>query len=200
VPAVFLGSERDASGRRSSIRFELPVAYPADRLALAASPAEFARDALLYLETPAGERLVAGATIRGRNGRDDGMPVPTLERGRYRLEIDDGDSPPLRATGVSLYGPQLFLLFRPASALPHFLFHGRPGARAPVYDLGRILPDADVAAALPASLGPEKENADFAGEKAQASQAGRHRRLVGAAAIVVALLLGSIAWRALKNS
>lgn len=198
--ALLLGSERDASGRRSSIRFEIPFAYPTDRLAVQAVPGDFARDALLFRETPAGETLVAGATLSGLDGREGGMPVPALERGRYRLEIDDGDSPPLRAAGVSLRGPQQFLLFRPASALPHYLFHGRPGARTPVYDLGRILPDADVAAALPASLGPEKANAGFAGEKAQASPAERHRWLVRAASILVALLLGSIAWRALKNS
>jgi hypothetical protein len=128
------------------------------------------------------------------------MPVPALERGRYRLEVDDGDSPPLRATGVSLYGPQLFLLFRPASALPHFLFHGHPAARPPVYDLGRILPDADAVSALPASLGPEKDNPDFVGEKAQAALPERQPWLVRVAAILVAILLGAIAWRALKNN
>lgn len=204
VPASFLGSDRDDSEKRSSIRFELHNAYPTDRLAVVASPAEFSRDALLYRETPAGETLVAGGTLHGRNGRgddvEDGMPVPALERGRYRLEVDDGDSPPLRATGVAVYGPQLFLLFRPASALPHFLFHGHPAARPPVYDLGRILPDVDVVSALPASLGAEMNNFDFAGEKAQTALPERYPWLVRIASILIAILLGTIAWRALKNS
>jgi hypothetical protein len=179
------------------------MAYPADRLTVSAEPADFAREARLFRETPAGEALVAGGTLNGRNdregGREAGMPVTALERGRYRLEVDEADSPPLRPFGVSLSGPQTFLVFRPVSSLPHFLFHGQPAAGAPAYDLGRILPDAEVSNALHASLGPEQPNRDFAGDPARKALPDRYPWLVRGAAVLVALLLGGIAWRALKT-
>ncbi len=202
-PVRFLGSERDAGGKRCSIRFELSLAFSADRLIVIGDPADFAREARLYRETPAGEALVAGGTLHGQKDRDGtrnaGMAVSPLERGRYRLEVEEGDSPPLRPTGVSMSGPQMSLVFRPASTQAHFLFHGQPGAKAPVYDLERILSDADIVSALPASLGPEMSNADFAGENARKALPDRYPWIVRGAAILVALLLGSIAWRALKK-
>jgi hypothetical protein len=146
---------------------------------------------------------VAGGTLHGQKDRDGtrnaGMDVSPLERGRYRLEVEEGDSPSLRPTGVSISGPQMSLVFHPTSTQPHFLFHGQPAAKAPVYDLERILPDADIVSALPASLGPEMSNTDFAGENARKALPDRYPWIVRGAAILVALLLGSIAWRALKK-
>ncbi len=54
---------------------------------------------------------------------------------RFRVEIDNGDNPPLNVRAVRLFGPRHVLAFPAGRPHPYKLYSGNADAEAPVYDL-----------------------------------------------------------------
>lgn len=162
-------TRQDASPGVSRYRLEHPLGFRFDRVQLTSSDAAFARRVTLFdVQTQAGrvdERpLSQGVLYRLRipapalSGESLALDLARGAAGAAVLEIQDGDSPPLRNVQVHVGGPSQRLLF-PVRGEAFVLYYGNPATRAPVYDLealrSRLVRIADHAAAR---LGPEVRN------------------------------------------
>jgi hypothetical protein len=153
----------------SRYRLDLPPGLLFDRVQLASADPAFARRVtVLDVRTQAGradERPLGQGVLYRLRIAEPSLSAESLAldlapgaRGASVLEIQDGDSPPLRNLSVRVSGPSQRLLF-PATGEPLVLYYGNPATRAPVYDLeglrSRLVQSADVGVAL---LGPEAQN------------------------------------------
>jgi hypothetical protein len=165
LPVAPSGPWPAPGGRRS--RFEIDLGapgIPADAVVLQPAPGLFERAARAYASadreywSPAG----AGLLWRAPEGR---LPAAARENARIplsgarqrwlRVEIEDGDAPPLQIAGARLEWLAEQLVFRAEAAGPHALYLGDREARAPAYDLAAVLrrtPGAPVSAAALAPL------------------------------------------------
>jgi hypothetical protein len=115
--------------------------------------------------------------------------VPVRVRGRYlRLQIANGDDPPLAGLRVTpLAAPRTLLLaggFRP----PYRLLYGDPSLGAPRYDFAFVPPaELDLERAGSGLLGPEARNPDFEPPADTRSFAKRHPEVVQAALVLAAI-------------
>ncbi len=137
-------ADAPAGGGRSLYRLDLPPGLPVERNELQADDPAFARRVLL-LEQGAGG---AGRAVLGEgrlyrirlddaelSGESRSFAVrPPATGGALFLEIENGDSPPLRRVRVTASGPAVRLLF-PAPDGPLALYSGNASVRAPAYDL-----------------------------------------------------------------
>ncbi len=119
-------------------------------------------------------------------------------RARYfRLEIEDGDNPPLAVRGASgLYVPQELILRAP-SAGPLILFTGNANIGMPSYDLEAVFARSGSSLALsPAQLGPLAANPGYVAPRGPQAppppRSEQHRTLI--IALLSALLLGLALW------
>jgi hypothetical protein len=155
---------------RSRYRLDLPPGWPLEALEIDAADATFSRRARLVeaSERDGGreERVLGEARLfRVRDGDPALGVVEALRldvqrpgRGELRLEIDDGDSPPLRALRARVSGTSERLLF-PAAARPVALYYGNERTRAPLYDLDALRGRLGFAPAFAgARLGDEAPN------------------------------------------
>ena len=139
-------TRREHDGR-TVIELARPRGVVPDGLRLETATALFNRTVTVWDEGPGRDAQLVG---RGTLFRLPGAAVEELEVGleavegdRLRLEIDDGDSPPLadvRAVAV-VRQPVLIFLLAPAGEAPAgTLRFGGGRARAPRYDLAGLLP------------------------------------------------------------
>ncbi|MBI3932168.1 MAG: DUF3999 family protein [Acidobacteria bacterium] len=167
-PVTLTSLGRKASASR--YRLDLPATFPLEILRLEADDAAFARRVrVLEVRERGGrvdERPLAEGLLYRVQLRDAALSGECLtlafatraEAGEIVLEVEDGDSPPLRRLRLSLAGAAVRLLFAGGPG-PHALYYGNEVTRAPLYDLGpvrgRLAASGDLAAA---SAGPEAEN------------------------------------------
>ena len=158
--------DRRADGR-SRYRVAVPDGFPLGRLEIDADDPVFARPVRLLVQDD-GDRQVGGSTVyrlplpeTDASVETRGVEVNQPFRGGLIVEVEDGDSPPLRNPRVVLSGPQTELIAAPATAAAA-LYYGNPVARRMVYDLERLRSALSVAEGLPATtLGEEVENPRF---------------------------------------
>lgn len=152
-------------GSTSRYRVVLEAPVPFERIEVGAGDPVFQRRVRLVEER--GEAVAErGAGLVYRLRTDDAVAVEerTLgvlpaEGGDLLLEVEDADSPPLRAPTLTVGGPVTRLLFpRPPGGGGLALRYGNPRTRAPLYDVEplrtRMALARDVAAA---TLGAEEE-------------------------------------------
>jgi len=118
---------------------------------------------------------------------------------RYlRLAIANEDNPPLMVANVRVFGVARRLLFTASPGTSYNLFYGNPDARAPSYDLDRILPYLETEGLPQGVLDRQQENPSFMAPQRPMSE--RYPWLfpvaVGGAAVVVAILLFGVLRRA----
>lgn len=169
-------------GGRTVLELERPPALVAARLRFASTTPAFDRAVTVYDVAADGsaQRIGAGRVVRAPLP-DDAVPDEQLEvelgraRGeRLRVEIADGDSPPLEGVAVVLAFSQPALLFAlpvpPGDAPAGVLRFGGRRAYAPRYDVADLFRDAVAASAelladparIPlARLGPTRPNPAF---------------------------------------
>jgi hypothetical protein len=111
---------------------------------------------------------------------------------RYRLSIDNRDSPPLSITGIEARGEVYECLFfsRPDGA--YRVLYGASEARAPQYDIAAVLREAETAETAPYRLGEPQPNPDYRPAAGWRLLEGR-RLLVAAIVLAVLVLTGVIA-------
>jgi hypothetical protein len=148
------------------LRVDVPPGLPVEALALDAADAAFSRPVRLVERDARGERRVLGEARlhRVRFDRErlvsEGLLLETRAAGRgaLLLEIDDGDSPPLRAASAVVSGTQRRLLFAAAPGR-WTLYYGNGATRAPLYDLSALAASLAFAPQpAPARLGDENLN------------------------------------------
>jgi len=175
-------SERHENGR-TVLELERPPALVASRLRFASATPAFDRAVRVHDVEPGGDTRSAGAGRIARAPLPDGAAVRDAQldvalgvvRGeRLRVEIDDGDSPPLEDVALVAVVSQpalLFALQTPSAAAPAgVLRFGGRRAYAPRYDVADLFRDAVAASAelladparIPlARLGPIRANPSF---------------------------------------
>ena len=85
------------------------------------------------------------------------LELVSSEGGERILEVEDGDSPPLRRPRLEVSGPIERLVFPASSGLR--LYYGNETTRAPLYDLASLRERLGQSRGpAPAGLGPEAEN------------------------------------------
>jgi hypothetical protein len=80
------------------------------------------------------------------------LPVRPPGPGQLVLEIDDGDSPPLRGLRVTLEGHAERLVFSAPQAETLTLYYGNAATRAPLYDVQALSARLGLVTDLPAAL------------------------------------------------
>ncbi len=191
-------------GRRSRIEIDLGApGIPVNAVVLQAAAAGGAheRAARAYVSadrqvwSPAG----AGLLWRVPEGRSPAadrenarIPVSGAGQRWLRVEVEDGDAPPLEIAGARVEWLAQQIVFRAGAAGPHALYVGDPEARAPAYDLAAVLrrtPDAPVSAA---ALAPFGENPRHAARPKAEPFTERHRGAIAAG--LLAVLAGLALW------
>lgn len=127
------------------LRLELPAGIPVEAVTLDAAEAVFSRQVRLVEIDARGERQVLGeARLHRVRFEPEGLTSEVLRlegrpagSGALRVEIDDGDSPPLRGLSASVSGTRRRLIF-PAAPGPLTLYYGNTATRAPLYDLAAL--------------------------------------------------------------
>ncbi len=156
----------------SLYRVEVEPGLPFEQLTLLAADPAFSRRARLREIRPGhggDEELLLGEGTLWRLelgeaqlvGEALDLAVAPGRGGRLVLELEDGDSPPLRQPAARVGGPVTRLVFPRPAAAPT-LYYGNATTRPPLYDLAGL--EARLAVettSAPAGLGPEAENPSY---------------------------------------
>jgi len=157
----------------SRYRLDLPATFPFERLDLDADDPAFARHVKLLEVREAGgrseERILAEGQLYRVKLADATLAGECLSLrlgspsggGDVVLEVQDGDSPPLRRPRAVVSGAVVRLLFE-AARRPLTLYYGNEVTRAPLYDLAPLREGLALSRELaPAVPGPEADNPRF---------------------------------------
>ena len=187
-----------ASGAQRQSAFELDLGEPGvpiERLQLDLSTPAFERRATLQASDKPPYWVNIGSGLLYRAGPHESTTLSaggSLKR-YYRVLVDDGDDPPLRARGASADYLAEEIVFRADAAGAQQLYLGAPPLSPPAYDLAAVLSRGGAPAIAAATLGPIEANPLF-GQGAPPPQpfTERHPLLLGL--LLAALVLGLGAW------
>jgi hypothetical protein len=193
---------RREEGTRTIVTLDLGSRrVPVDELRIAAGTARYERPVTISGSNRRRRLAPLAAARIFRFPGSSSAPIPVGARHRYiRVEVDNGDDPPLRGIEVSAWSRSRALLLEGGHPRPYTLYYGDPRASAPVYDFAR-LPAGTLGAegALPGRLGPERENGSFVPPPDTRSFAARNPGLVTAALVLAALALGAVGLLAMRR-
>jgi len=189
-------------GRRSRLEIDLGApGIPASAVVLQAGAGIFERAARVYASadrqvwSPAG----AGLLWRAPEGRlpatdreNARIPVSCAGQRWLRVEIEDGDAPPLAVAGAHVEWLAQQVVFRAERAGPHLLYVGDAEARAPAYDLAAVLRRTPGTPVSTAALAPAAANPHHAERHKAVPFTERHRGAIAVA--LLAVLAGLALW------
>lgn len=198
-PQLLRRTARSASllqdGTRTIVTLDLGFRkVPVDELQIATATARYERP-IAILGSNSKQRFVPLRTARVfRFPGSDSAPIPVGAHHRYiRIEIDNGDDPPLRGVEVSAWSRSRALLLEAGHPPPYTVYYGSSRANAPSYDFARLPAGAlRVGQAVRGRLGPERENPAFKPPPDTRSFGKRHPELVTGALVLAALALGGV--------
>jgi Protein of unknown function (DUF3999) len=182
-----------AASGATTVTVDLGYRQPVDELRLTAGTPRYDRPFVLR----AGGAAVGGELVRAAGRAATRVPVDLRVR-RLRIEIRNGDDPPLRAVRVEALARPRPLLVEGGHPGPLTLYYGG-AVLAPSYDFAR-LPAAAVGAdrARRSTLGPERTNGAYAPVDRRSFVA-RHAALVTAALAVAAAVVLGVALLAVRR-
>jgi len=194
--------KRGEDGGRTVVTLDLGFRnVPVDELRIAADSERYERPVTI-LGSNDGTRFTPLAAARiFRFAGSSSAPIPIGAHDRYiRIEVDNGDDPPLRGIEASAWGRSHALLLEGGHPSPFTVYYGGTTVSAPDYDFAR-LPASAVGAEHPASgqLGPERENSSFKPPADTRSFATRNPGLITGALVLAALALGAVGLLALRK-
>jgi hypothetical protein len=191
-------SETPGLPRQSAFELDLGEAggVPIERLQLDLSTPAFERRATLQASDQPPYWVTIGAGLLYRAGQQESTTLSaggSLKR-YYRVLVDDGDDPPLRARGASADFFAEELVFRAEAAGAQQLYLGAPPLQAPSYDLAAVISRGGAGSISPATLGPIESNPAFGEGVAEPLRpfTERHGLLLGL--LLAAIVLGLGAW------
>ncbi|HEX6665817.1 MAG TPA: hypothetical protein VF081_04420 [Solirubrobacterales bacterium] len=205
-PPLLRRSVRSVSQRRRGTRtvVTLDLGYrnvPVDELRIAAGTARYERPVTIIVSNSQHRFVPLAAARIFRFPGSDSAPIPIGARHRYiRIEIDNGDDPPLHDIEVSAWSHPRALLLEGGHPLPYTAYYGSPLANAPSYDLARLPADAlGLERVVRGQLGPEHENTAFEPPPDTRSFAARNPELVTGSLALAALAVGAVGLLALRK-
>lgn len=125
------------------------------------------------------------------------LPYGVTTARYWRLEIQNGDDPPLANVAPLFYTTPRHLVFEQRPGRTYRIIYGEYRATAPQYDLERRLGTAQEMAAVAGTAGPEEENSNYSDPRPWTEQ---HTTILWVIVGLVALVLAISAIRALKRS
>lgn len=125
------------------------------------------------------------------------LPYGVTTARYWRLEILNGDDPPLAGVTPRFYTTPRHLVFEQQPGHTYRLIYGQYRAAAPQYDLERRLDSTQEMAAVVGTVGAEEENSNYSDPRPWTEQ---HTAVLWMIVGFVALLLGFSAVRALKRA
>jgi uncharacterized membrane protein len=168
---------------------------PASAVVLSVATPAFERPVRVLGSSDGATYVPLGAGLVWRAGSDEELRIAIAPAGRrwLRIEVRDGDAPPLAVTGVRVEWRAQELVLAADAAGPHTIYVGDPGARRPDYDLGAVLARLPAGTpAAPAALGPVGPNPRYAPRAPELPFTERHRVPLAAGAVVA--LAGLALW------
>jgi len=195
-------TKRNEDGGHTVVTLDLGFrAVPVDELRIAADSERYERPVTI-LGSNDGTRFAPLAAARiFRFAGSSSAPIPIGAHDRYiRIEVDNGDDPPLRGIEVSAWSRSRALLLEGGHRSPFTVYYGGASARAPDYDFAR-LPTSAVGAEHTVSgrWGPEHENPSFEPPPDTRSFATRNPALITGALVLAAVALGAVGLLALRK-
>jgi len=189
-------------GTRTIVTLDLGFRnVPVDELRIAAETARYERPLLISGSNRRRwfEPLASARTFRFPGSSS--APISLGAHHRYiRIEIDNGDDPPLRGIAISAWSRSRALLLEGGHPPPYTAYYGSSRANAPNYDFARIPTNAlGVVRAVRSQLGSERENSAFVPPPDTRSFATRNPGLVTGALALAALALGAVGLLALRG-
>jgi hypothetical protein len=205
-PQLLRRDIRSVSRREEGIRtiVTLDLGFrnvPVDELWIAAGTARYERPATVYgSNRQRGLKPLTTARIFRFPGSSS-APIAVGAHHRYiRIEIENGDDPPLRDIKVLARSRSRALLVEGGHPRPYAVYYGEPRASAPSYDFARIPAGMHaVGRSMRGRLGSERENAVFEPLPDKRSFAARNPGLITAALAFAALALGAVGLLALRR-
>jgi hypothetical protein len=181
IPATTGKPELDDLRKESRIIVRLEKSFPVDRLLITTKESNFQRSVTVEAKNRKGawEPVATGVIYSfdspGLHSSQLSIAVPELSAREFRLVFRNHDSPPLTISNVSGEGYRRILVFKNHPERKLFLFWGNPSAVKPQYDLAGAV-TTEAAGRLPlATLGQERDNPAFAGDKARMPFSERYR-------------------------
>lgn len=135
---------------------------------------------------------------KGRKVEYESLEIQLLSIGRcksYRLEIANGDDPPLKITAVRPQSVERRIYWKNDAGAPK-LYYGDKKAQAPQYDFARFFDEP--ADAVRAELGPEIANAEYAARPDERPWSERYPQILWAVMIIAVVGLGAWAVKGFK--
>jgi len=189
-------------GTRTIVTLDLGFRdVPVDELRIAAATARYERPVEI-LGSDTRQRFVPLTAARiFRFPGSASAPIPVGAHHRYiRIEVDNGDDPPLRGIEVSAWSRSRALLVEGGHPFPYTVYYGNPSANAPDYDFARLPASAlRIERAVPGHLGSEHDNPAFEPPPDTRSFTERNPEVVTAALVLAALALGAVGLLALRK-
>lgn len=172
---------------------------PVDELRIAAETQRYKRPVAIFGSDSRQRFIPLTAARIFRFPGSGSAPIPIGGHHRYiRIEVDNGDDPPLRGIEVSAWSRAHALLVEGGHPPPFTLYYGSPRASAPSYDFARLPTSTlGVKQAVRGRLGPERENPAFEPPPDTRSFAARNPGLLTGALALAALAVGAVGLLAL---
>jgi hypothetical protein len=195
-------TKQGEDGERTVVTLDLGFRnLPVDELRIAADTERYERPVMI-LGSNDGMRFAPLAAARiFRFAGSSSAPIPIGAHDRYiRIEVDNGDDPPLRDIEVSAWSQSRALLLEGGHPSPFTVYYGNTSVNSPDYDFAR-LPASAVEGGRTASghLGPERENPSFEPPPDTRSFAARNPGLITGALVLAAVALGAVGLLALRK-
>lgn len=175
---------------------------PVDQVVFKTSSPEFYRAVRISVSDNGNEweTRSSGAIYRYKaNGElEESLRVPVQETfgpRLWRVEVLNGNDPPLSDVALSLMMVQRSIVFEPVQGRSYRLAYGNPAVTTPKYDAQRIFTYRGKPGALVLTLGPEEVTTNYADPRPFSE---RHPNMLWLALGVAVILLAYAALRALK--
>jgi hypothetical protein len=195
-------TEQGEDGERTVVTLDLGFRnVPVDELRIGADTRRYDRPVTILGSNDGMQFAPLAAARIFRFAGSSSAPIPIRAHDRYiRIEVDNGDDPPLRSIEASAWSQSRALLLEGGHPSPFTVYYGSRSVNPPDYDFAR-LPASTVEGerTVSSQWGPERENPAFEPPPDKRSFAARNPGLITGALVLAAVALGAVGLLALRK-
>ncbi len=195
-------TKQGEDGERTVIILDLGFRnVPVNELRIDADTARYERPVTILGSNDGMQFTPLAAARIFRFAGSSSAPIPIRAHDRYiRIEIGNGDDPPLHGIEVSAWSRSRALLLEGGHPAPFTIYYGSTSASPPDYDFARLPASAmENERTVSGRLGAEHENPSFQPPPDTRSFATRNPGLITGALVLAAVALGAVGLLALRK-